>query len=58
MNAAVIIPAFDEENSIGKVINDIPREPIINEGYDFIVGSRVLGHREKGALPVLAVRGQ
>lgn len=27
-------------------------EPILNENYDFVVGSRVLGKREKGALPV------
>ncbi len=25
--------------------------PIINEGYDFVVGSRILGSREKGSLP-------
>lgn len=26
-------------------------EPIINSNYDFVVGSRVLGNREKGSLP-------
>lgn len=124
MNIAVIIPAYNEEQSIGKVVTDIPRanvaeiivvnnnssdntvnvaqeagatvltetkqgygaaclkgiahckgkdidvivfldgdysdypeemtkliEPIENDGYDFILGSRVMGNREKGALP-------
>jgi glycosyltransferase involved in cell wall biosynthesis len=123
MNIAVIIPAFNEEQSIAKVINDIPKtvseiivvnnnstdgtveaaaragstvlhetykgygaaclkgiefckskefdiivfldgdysdypeemkfltEPIINGEFDFVLGSRVLGKREKGALP-------
>jgi glycosyltransferase involved in cell wall biosynthesis len=123
MKIAVIIPAYNEEQSIGKVINDIPSlvneiivvnnnstdktvqtaeqagatvlhetykgygaaclkgieycrskeyeiivfldgdysdypeeleflvNPIINDGYDFVLGSRVLGKREKGALP-------
>ena len=27
-------------------------EPIIKENYDFVLGSRVLGNREKGALPI------
>ena len=27
-------------------------DPIINEDYDFVVGSRVLGEREKGSLPI------
>ena len=123
MNIAVIIPAFNEEQSIAKVINGIPNtvseiivvnnnsadgtvetaaqagatvlhetykgygaaclkgieyckskefdiivfldgdysdypeelnlliQPIINNEYDFVLGSRVLGKREKGALP-------
>ena len=124
MNIVVIIPAYNEEQSIGKVINDIPRanvtdivvvnnnstdntvkvakgagatvltetkqgygaaclkgieycktrdvdtivfldgdysdypgemtklvELIENEGYDFVLGSRVMGSRERGALP-------
>ena len=124
IKTAVIIPAYNEEQSIAKVINDIPKnivdevivvnnnstdktvecaqnagatvlnqtfqgygaaclsgidyckekdfdiivfldgdysdypeeieqviKPIIEEDYDFIVGSRVLGKREKGALP-------
>ncbi len=38
--------------------SDFPEEaglllsPIINEDYDFVLGSRVKGNREKGALPV------
>ena len=122
MKTAVIIPAYNEEKSIAKVINDIPKDivnevvvvnnnstddtvkaageagatvlnesfqgygatclkgieyckdfdiivfldgdysdypqemnllvyPIINNGYDFVIGSRVTGRREKGALP-------
>ena len=124
MKVAVIIPAYNEEESIGRVINDIPEkivgevivvnnnstdktvevalksgatvlnesfqgygaacltgieycknknfdiivfmdgdysdypeeikmllEPMKNENYDFVLGSRVLGKREKGALP-------
>jgi glycosyltransferase involved in cell wall biosynthesis len=37
--------------------SDYPEEvellvnPIINDGYDFVLGSRVIGEREKGALP-------
>jgi len=27
-------------------------DPIIKENYDFIIGSRILGKREKGALPI------
>jgi glycosyltransferase involved in cell wall biosynthesis len=27
-------------------------EPIINDNYDFVLGSRVLGNRERGALPI------
>jgi glycosyltransferase involved in cell wall biosynthesis len=123
MNIAVIIPAYNEELSIAKVIDDIPKnivseivivnnnstdgtevaarntgatvlfeqykgygaaclkgieylitnppdivvfldgdysdypeelsklvQPIINEGYDFVLGSRVIGEREKGSL--------
>ena len=125
MNIAVIIPAFNEEQSIGKVVSSIPGnivneivvvnnnsvdntsaaaekagatvlnenfqgygaacltgiqylgskkidivvfidgdysdypeeinllvKPIISEQYDFVVGSRILGKREKGALPL------
>ncbi len=125
MKTAVIIPAFNEEQSIGKVIDEIPRQlvdeiivvnnnstdrtveiaekagakvlsetfqgygacclkgieyfkkkpldivifldgdysdfpgelenlltPIFNNDMDFVLGSRVLGKREKGALPV------
>jgi glycosyltransferase involved in cell wall biosynthesis len=124
MKTAVIIPAHNEERSIGKVLNDIPTDveevvvvnncssddtirvaedagatvlhetvlgygaacltgidylknknidivvfldgdysdypgelkllvnPIINYDYDFVLGSRVLGSREKGALPI------
>ena len=125
MKTAVIIPAFNEEQSIGKVIDEIPKQlvdeivvvnnnstdrtveiaekagtkvlsetfqgygacclkgieylkmkpvdivifldgdysdfpeeieylltPIINNDMDFVLGSRVLGKREKGALPV------
>ena len=124
IKTAVIIPAYNEEQSIAKVINDVPKnivnevivvnnnstdktvkcaqdagatvltetfqgygaacltgidyckekdfdiiifldgdysdypeeiehviKPIIEEDYDFIIGSRVLGKREKGALP-------
>jgi glycosyltransferase involved in cell wall biosynthesis len=124
MNVAVIIPAFNEEKSIGNVIKDIPRDladeiiivnnnstdntgtvagnagatvlyeniqgygasclngieylkqkdpdvvvfldgdysdypgemdrllnPIINEDYDFVLGSRMKGQREKGSMP-------
>lgn len=124
IKTAVIIPAYNEEQSISKVINDIPKnivdevivvnnnstdntvnaaqtagatvltetfqgygaacltgidyckekdfdiivfldgdysdypeeidqliKPIIDENYDFVIGSRVLGEREKGALP-------
>ncbi len=124
MKIAVIIPAYNEEKSIGKIIAEIPRDivnevivvnnnstdktaenavkagatvlyesfqgygaaclkgidycrsksyeiivfmdgdysdypeeikllvnPIINEKYDFVLGSRVIGKREKGALP-------
>ncbi|MBL1213853.1 MAG: glycosyltransferase family 2 protein [Ignavibacteriae bacterium] len=129
MRTAVIIPAFNEEQSIAKVINDIPSsvneiivvnnnstdktvetakqagatvlhetykgygaaclkgieyckskqfdiivfldgdysdypeetnlliQPIINDEYDFILGSRVLGKREKGALPFQSQAG-
>jgi len=125
MKVAVVIPAYNEEASIGKVIGDIPGdvvseiivvnnnssdhtarnaaaagavvlnekiqgygaaclngidylkskhcdiivfldgdysdfpgeinlllEPLISNDYDFVVGSRVLGNREKGSLPV------
>jgi glycosyltransferase involved in cell wall biosynthesis len=124
MKTAVIIPAHNEEQSIGKVVGDIPEDiaevvvinncssdktvevaraagatvlnenvlgygaaclkginylidkefdivvfldgdysdypeeltllvnPIIDDDYDFVLGSRVLGQREKGALPV------
>lgn len=125
MKVAVVIPAYNEEASIGKVVKDIPAdavseivvvnnnstdhtsqiaqdagaivlnekiqgygaaclngisylngkqcdiivfldgdysdypeeitlllEPIINQGHDFVLGSRVLGKREKGALPM------
>lgn len=125
MNIAVLIPAYNEEKSIAKVINDIPKnliseivvvnnnstdntalyaekagatvlfenfhgygaaclngieylknknidilvfldgdysdypeeaklifDPIIQENYDFVVGSRTTGSHEKGALPV------
>jgi glycosyltransferase involved in cell wall biosynthesis len=124
MNISVIIPAFNEESSIGKVIRDIPRQlvnevvvvnnnssdntekeairagatvlredirgygacclkgieyletkntdivvfldgdysdypeemdlllnPILNENYDFVPGSRVIGKREAGSMP-------
>jgi glycosyltransferase involved in cell wall biosynthesis len=124
MNTVVIIPAYNEEKSIGRVVNDIPRKlvsevivvnnnskdntesvaknagavviretvqgygasclkgieyarvlnpdvvifidgdysdypeeiglllkPIQDNGYDFVLGSRILGKREKGALP-------
>ena len=91
MKIAVIIPAYNEEKSIGKVIKEIPREfisevvvqgidylknknydivvfmdgdysdypeqlteliqPIMDNKYDFVLGSRVTGKREKGALP-------
>ena len=27
-------------------------EPIIQDNYDFVLGSRILGNREKGALPI------
>jgi glycosyltransferase involved in cell wall biosynthesis len=129
MKIAVIIPAYNEENSISKVIKDIPEKvdeiivvnnnstdrtaqnaaqsgavvlnetfqgygasclkgidycksknfdivvfldgdysdypkemdilinPIIEEGYDFVVGSRVLGKREKGSLPIQSLIG-
>ena len=125
MNTAVIIPAYNEELSIGRVVSSIPRniiseivvvnnnssdnttqkakdegatvlletfqgygasclkgieylknknidivifmdgdysdhaeelnlliEPIRKEKYDFVIGSRILGKREKGALPI------
>ncbi len=32
-------------------------EPIINKDFDFVLGSRVLGKREKGSLPVQSVVG-
>ncbi len=124
LKTAVIIPAYNEEKSIGRVINDLPKDeiseiivvnncstdktaevaaqagvtvlienqmgygaaclkgieylkdktidlvvfldgdysdypeeismlttPIISNDYDFVLGSRVLGNREKGALP-------
>lgn len=124
MKAAVIIPAYNEEKSIGKIVADIPKDivqevivvnnnstdrtaenaaeagatvlhesfqgygaaclksieyckskkfdiivfmdgdysdypeetrllvnPVINDDYDFVLGSRVMGEREKGALP-------
>lgn len=37
----------------------LPRlvDPIINGGYDFVIGSRALGHREKGAIPSQALYG-
>jgi len=43
--------------------SDFPEElpnlvkPIIADGYDFVVGSRVLGEREKGALPLQSRMG-
>lgn len=125
MNITVIIPAFNEEQSIGKVVKAIPNnlineivvvnnnstdgtvvaaaeagatvltetiqgygascltginyfknkncdivvfmdgdfsdypeeinkllDPIINENYDFVLGSRIMGNREKGSLPI------
>ena len=130
MKIAVIIPAFNEEKSIGKVIDDIPKhlvdevivvnnnstdktaetaqkagatvlfepfkgygaaclkgiayldgkdfqlvifmdgdysdypgeiikliQPIVEDKYDFVLGSRVLGVREKGALPLQSQLG-
>ena len=36
----------DYPEEIPEIIN-----PIINEDYDFIIGSRILGKKEKGALP-------
>jgi len=27
-------------------------DPIINENYDFVLGSRIMGNREKGSLPI------
>ena len=130
MNIGVIIPAFNEEQSIGKVVSSIPGnivneivvvnnnstdstaeearkagaivlsesfqgygaacltgiqylqnknidiivfidgdysdypeeinllvEPIINDQYDFVIGSRILGKREKGALPLQSRAG-
>jgi glycosyltransferase involved in cell wall biosynthesis len=130
MNVAVVIPAFNEEASISKVVGDIPSNvvsevvvvnnnstdrtiqaakeagavvlnekvqgygaaclngigylktkncdiivfmdgdysdypeeinlllnPIINQGYDFAIGSRVLGRRERGSLPVQSRAG-
>lgn len=130
MNISVIIPAFNEETSIAKVISEIPGHlvnevivvnnnssddtervssdagatvlnesiqgygaaclrgieylkkrnpdivvfldgdysdypgeaellvnPILNEGYDFVLGSRVLGRREPGSLPFHSIFG-
>lgn len=130
MNISVIIPAFNEENSIAKVIREIPAHfideiivvnnnstdktanvsaeagatvlhesrqgygaaclkgieylkkknadivvfldgdysdfpgemerlvnPILNKGYDFVVGSRVVGRREPGSLPFHSIFG-
>ena len=130
MNISVIIPAFNEESAIGKVIAEIPRHfvneiivvnnnstdntqkeaaaagatvlnesrqgygascltaieylkgkdtdivvfldgdysdfpsemdrllnPIINEEYDFVLGSRILGSREPGSLPFHSIFG-
>jgi glycosyltransferase involved in cell wall biosynthesis len=130
MNISVIIPAFNEESSIGKVIAEIPHQyvneiivvnnnstddtekeaaaagarvlnesrqgygasclkaieylkgnnpdivvfldgdysdfpaemerllnPIMNDGYDFVLGSRILGSREPGSLPFHSVFG-
>jgi len=130
MNIAVIIPAYNEEKSIGKVINEIPNdlineivvvnnnsndltagvaaskgatvlfesfqgygaaclkgieylkskdvelivfldgdysdypseirmvtEPIINDNFDIVIGSRVLGKKEKGSLPIQSRMG-
>lgn len=130
MKTVVIIPAYNEEKSIGSVINDIPQEkvseiivvnncstdrttefaenagatvlheglmgygaaclkgidylegkgfelvvfldgdysdypeeinllidPVISGEYDFVLGSRVMGKREKGALPVQSIIG-
>ncbi len=43
--------------------SDFPEEieallkPIIQGGYDFVVGSRMLGRREKGAMPMHAILG-
>ncbi len=43
--------------------SDYPEEiplvlnPIVNENYDFVLGSRILGKREKGALPVQSRMG-
>ena len=130
MNISVIIPAYNEEKSIGKVINEIPNdlineivvvnnnsndltagvaaskgatvlfesfqgygaaclkgieylkskdvelivfldgdysdypseirmvtEPIINDNFDIVIGSRVLGKKEKGSLPIQSRMG-
>lgn len=131
-NIIIIIPAFNEENSVGKVIRDIPKklareivvvnnnsnddtranaikegatvldepvqgygsaclkgiyyaeklkpqpdvvvfidayysdhpeemsrliEPIINEGYDFVIGSRALGKKESGSMTTQQIFG-
>ena len=37
----------DYPNELQNIIS-----PILNEDYDFVLGSRVLGKREKGALPI------
>jgi glycosyltransferase involved in cell wall biosynthesis len=43
--------------------SDFPEEahliidPILNDDYDFVLGSRVLGKREKGSLPVQSIIG-
>lgn len=130
MNISVIIPAFNEEHSIGKVIREIPDQlineivvvdnnssddtgnvsaragatvlheskqgygaaclkgieylknkntdivvfldgdysdfpsemelllnPILNKGYDFVLGSRIMGRRESGSLPPHSIFG-
>jgi glycosyltransferase involved in cell wall biosynthesis len=31
---------------------DLLVDPIINDGFDFVLGSRILGNREEGALPL------
>src|SRR5207247_1120254 len=54
---AVVIPAWNEEGSIGRVIDDLPAGPILAGEADFVLGSRMLKPQPAGALLPQAIFG-
>jgi glycosyltransferase involved in cell wall biosynthesis len=52
-----IIIFLDGDYSDNPAETDIILKPIIEDNYDFVLGSRVLGKREKGALPFQSIMG-